>query len=138
MKLYLSKEIIADNSYTYIRDINLLDIMCDDMEAEEIVVDNFLNQFSYSQFGQVVNKIVTKLRIGGQITVAEHDIDFLCHGITTGRLDQQEFNEIVFSGGPAMSLFKTETVVDLLLQNGLKIDEKTIDSNNLCIVKATR
>ena len=138
MKLYLSKEFVSQESYTHIKDINLLDIMCDDMEADEIIVDNFLNQFTYSQFGQVLNKIATKLRLGGTIVVSEYDIDFLCNSLITGKIDQQEFNELVFTGGPAQCLFKVETVVDLLQQSGLKITEKFIDSNDLCIVKAVR
>lgn len=138
MKLYLSKEFVSQESYTHIKDINLLDIMCDDMEADEIIVDNFLNQFTYAQFGQVLNKIATKLRLGGMITVSEYDIDFLCNSLTVGKIDQQEFNELIFTGGPAQCLFKVETVVDLLQQSGLRIVEKFIDSNDLCIVKAVR
>lgn len=138
MKLYFSKEFVEMSSYTHIKDINLIDIFCDDMEAEIIIIDNFLNQFTYDVFGQIVNKIASKLKIKGIITICENDIDFLCHRLTTGAIDQKDFNDIVFSGGPAQCLFKIETVVDLLKQSGLKVIEKFIDPNMQCIVKASR
>ena len=138
MKLYFSKESITDPTYTHIRDINLIDILSDDLEAEEILIENFLNQFTYNMFGQVLGKIMSKLRLGGEIIVCEHDIEFLCNKLSTGKIDQQEFNEIVFSGGPANCLFKMDTVIDLLQQGGLRIKEKVIDENNLYIVKARR
>lgn len=138
MKLQFTKEVSSIDYYTHVRDMNLVDILCDDMEAEEILVDNFLNQFSYNVLGNAVSKIVSKLRLGGHITIAEHDIDFLCHNFSVGKLNHQEFNDIVFSGGPALCLFSMETVVDLLKQAGIKITEKFIDENNLCIIKATR
>ena len=138
MKLQFTKEVSSIDYYTHVRDMNLVDIQCDDMEADEILVDNFLNQFTYSILGNVVSKIVSKLRLGGQITIAENDIDFLCHNLSTGKMNHQEFNDTIFSGGPAMCLFSVETIVDLLKQAGLKITEKFIDSNNVCIVKAKR
>ena len=138
MKLYFSKEPITDPTYTHIRDINLIDILADDLEAEEILVENFLNEFTYNMFGQVLNKIVSKLRLGGEIIVCEHDIDFLCYKLSTGKIDPKEFNEIVFSGGPANCLFRMDTVIDLLKQGGLRIMERFIDPNDLYIVKARR
>jgi hypothetical protein len=138
MKLQFTKEVSSIDYCTHVRDMNLVDILCDDMEAEEILVDNFLNQFPYNVLGNAVAKIVSKLRLGGQITITEHDIDFLCHNLSVGKLNHQEFNEIVFSGGPASCLFSIETIVDLLKQAGLKITEKFIDDNNLCVVKAKR
>lgn len=138
MKLYFSKEPITDLTYTHIRDINLIDILADDLEAEEILIENFLNQFTYNMFGQVLNKIVSKLRLGGEIIVCEYDIEFLCHKLSIGKIDTKEFNEIVFSGGPANCLFKMDTVIDLLQQGGLRIVEKVIDANDLYVVKARR
>jgi len=137
-KLYFTKEVSAPDSYTHIRDMNLCDILCDDYESEEIVVDNFLNQFPYNILGQVLNKIVGKLRLNGEIAIIECDIDFIAHNLTVGKITQQEFNEIVFSGGPASCLFSMETIVELLNQAGLKITEKLFDENQTSIIKAQR
>ena len=51
MKVYISQRPPSDDSYVAINDLGVLDILVEDSEATEIIVDNFLTKFPFSEIG---------------------------------------------------------------------------------------
>ena len=79
MRIYLSKSQPSDASYTWISDLNTLDLLVEDCEATEIIVDNILANFKFEEIGDVIKKIMSKMRIDSQITFYQLDFDLLSH-----------------------------------------------------------
>jgi hypothetical protein len=137
MKLIFTKANNNTDDAVIINDINIVDILADDAEATDILVDEFLNQFSYADAGKVLNKILSKLRLGGSITVVQTDGELICYHLARGMIDLERFNEIVFPY-PCKSLMSLEIVEALLKNAGIKIVSKHITENDIAIVKGTR
>ena len=63
MKIYLSNKKPENSQYTHVSNVVSLDNMVLDSEATDVVVDNFLSQFSIDELGVVLTKILSKLRV---------------------------------------------------------------------------
>lgn len=136
MKLIFTRENEEDNNAVIVNDIGILDILAEDAEATEIIVDEFLNQFSYADAGKVLNKILSKLRIGGTIVVIQLDVEILANHLSRGMIDVEQFNAVAFPG-PCKSLMSLEIIETLLKNAGVKITSKFI-KNDIAIVKGIR
>lgn len=136
MKVILTRNAIEDNDAVIINDINIIDIMVADAEATEIIVDEFLNQFSYADAGKVLNKILSKLRLGGTVTVVQTDIELLAYHLARGMIDVERFNEIAFPG-PCKSAMSLEIVESLLKGARIKIIHKFFN-DDICTVRGVR
>ena len=81
MRIYLStndeKKKPADPSYTWINDLNTLDLLVENCEATEIIVDNILSDFKFEEIGDVIKKIMSKMRMGSQVTFYQLDFEHI-------------------------------------------------------------
>jgi hypothetical protein len=123
MKVIFTRANVEDNDAVVINDINIIDIMVEDAEATEIVVDEFLNQFSYADAGKVLDKILSKLRINGKIIIVQTDVELLAYHLARGMIDVERFNEIAFPG-PCKSMMSLEIIETLIQAIGVKITRK--------------
>ena len=140
MKVVLSHSKPELQSHSWIQDINTLDTIVDNSEATEIIVDNFLSSFNFDVVGHVVSKIVSKLRISGEVIFYVKDISLICHNVDSMGLEISEINKLFFEDSANMSsVLNIENVCDLLEGAGLKVHEKYLNVETCQgIVKARR
>ena len=103
-------------------------------------MDNFLSSFNFDVVGHVVSKIVSKLRISGEVIFYVKDISLICHNVDSMGLEISEINKLFFEDSANMSsVLNIENVCDLLEGAGLKIHEKYLNVETCQgIVKARR
>jgi hypothetical protein len=138
MKVYISQRPPSDDSYVAINDLGVLDILVEDSEATEIIVDNFLTKFPFSEIGGVVQKLASKLRSKGKMVFYQAEIDMICYQRSRSMVDVDRLNEILFAQGEIRSVFPVENLVDLLRSFGLTICSKELHDTCQALIVATR
>lgn len=138
MKIIFSKYQQEKDGYVCITNLNTLNIIVEDAEATEIIIDNYLSAFTYKQVPEVLNKILNKLRIKGNITIYQPDIDFICFEYTKNNIDQNTLNDILFDGGPLGSFWSMETLCELLKNYNIEILNKKFVNQTLAIINGVR
>ncbi len=140
MKLILTKsKEYHSNEYVNLQELNLIDVFCDDAEAVEIIVDDFLSsECTYEELGPTLEKICSKLRLNGKITIIDKDIELLNHSLTLGRTDLDSYNNILFGAGPIKSVYNIDIICDLLKSMSIKVTQKIIEPNCSIIVEGIR
>ena len=138
MKVYISTEQPETPEYTHVPNIMSLDSTVLDCEATDIVVKDYLSQFADSELMPLLQKIVSKLRINGAITILDNDIDITYMKYDRGDIDLKTLNSIVFRGQSKKSFLNIETVKDLV-KDVFTLEHSSVDaqSGNF-IVKARR
>lgn len=137
MKVYISEKKTEDKSYNHIPNIMMLDNTVLDNEATEIIVDEYISQFSVAELSTVFSKILSKLRINGSITVIDKDLDIVCMRYSRGELSIEEFNKLVFGDNSKKCMLNLESVVEPL-SNGFNIEKSSIDSKNGSFIVTAR
>lgn len=138
MRLVLTREHLQEDNSIVVQDINLLGMLVEVSEANEILVDFFLGQFSYEEVGGALSTICSRLRKGGTITVREFDIELLSLKMLYGGVSVEDYNNLIFSSGPIKSFVPVEVIVGILGNSGIEITQKTFDDNCNSIVVGTR
>ena len=59
MKIYISTKEPEDKNYNHISNVMMLDKVVLDCEATDIIVDDYLSQFSEDELPQLLSKILT-------------------------------------------------------------------------------
>ena len=138
MKVYISTEQPETPEYTHVPNIMSLDSTVLDCEATDIVVKDYLSQFADSELMPLLQKIVSKLRINGAITILDNDIDITYMKYDRGDIDLKTLNSIVFQGKPKKSFLNIETVKDLV-KDVFTLEHSSVDAQTgNFIVKARR
>ena len=106
-----------------------LDEVVFDCEATDIVVDNYLSQFSEKELPQLLYKILSKLRINGTITISDVDIDIVTMRYSRGDINIKDLNDLLFDGTYRKSILNLESVSEVLNNNNFKTEQSSIDSN---------
>ena len=127
MKIYISTKEPEDKNYTHISNVMMLDKAVLDCEATDIIVDDYLSQFSESELPQLLSKILSKLRLDGTITLVDTDVDILSMRYTRGDINIKDLNELLFGAVSRKSLLNIESVSSPL-SKGFKIEQSSIDS----------
>jgi hypothetical protein len=110
MKIYISVKQPKDDSYNHVSNIMMLDDMVLDCEATDIIVDNYLSQFSESELPQLLSKILSKMRVNGTITIVDIDVDILSMRYNRGDVTIKDLNDLLFGGTSRKSLLNLESV----------------------------
>ena len=132
MKIIISHKKPKQDSHTWIQDISSLDVLVDDAEATEIIVDCALCTFDYSNIGSILNKIISKLRLGGKIVIYEKDIDMVCYNYSKSGMNIRDLNNLIFEETPAIAcVLNTEVISDILKHSELSIEEKFINNDTM-------
>lgn len=115
--------------YTRISSLDHIDYIVENSECTSIIVDNFLNQFFTKDIAGILNKISSKIRINGKITVIENDIDLIANNYTRGFISFDQFNELMFGDTPVRSFTRIEDVHGILTGVGLVVQSKQLRDN---------
>tara|TARA_R100000306_G_scaffold60298_1_gene60149 strand:- start:2828 stop:3265 length:438 start_codon:yes stop_codon:yes gene_type:complete len=138
MRIYLSNTQPSDTSYTWISDLNTLDLLVENCEATDLIVDNILGNFKFEEIGDVIKKIMSKMRIGSQVTFYQLDFDLLSHHYNKGLIGIHDVNTCLFAGNSKSSVFNMVDICNLM-SDYLKIESKDFSNDNFqCIVTARR
>jgi len=127
MKIYISTKEPEDKNYNHISNVMMLDKVVLDCEATDIIVDDYLSQFSEDELPQLLSKILSKLRLDGTITLVDTDVDILSMRYTRGDISIKDLNELLFGSVSRKSLLNIESV-SAPLSKGFKIEQSSIDS----------
>lgn len=127
MKIYISTKQPEDNTYTHVKNIMTLDQVVLNSEASEIIVDEYLSQFSEQELPQLLAKILSKLRLNGTITISDIDVDIVCMRYTRGDINIKDLNDLLFDVGARKSLLNLESVSKALSQT-FKVEQSSINS----------
>lgn len=128
MKIYISTKQPEDNNYTHISSVMMLDKIVLDCEATEIIVDDYLSQFSESELPQLLSKILSKLRTNGTITIKDIDVDILTMRYARGDITIKELNDLLFNDVSRKCLMNIESV-STALNKQFKVEQSSIDSH---------
>lgn len=138
MKVYISTEQPETPEYTHVPNIMSLDSVALDCEATDIVVKDYLSQFTDNELMPLLQKILSKLRINGTITILDNDIDITYMKYDRGDIDLKALNSIVFRGQSKKSFLNIETVKDLV-KDVFTLEHSSVDAQTgNFIVKARR
>ena len=106
-----------------------IDNFVEDSECMEIVVES-LDYIPMSQIVGVLEKLVTKLRHGGTISITGTDLLDMGRVIVERLYTTEELNEAIFGEGlPKRSSLPLEELTNLLKSFGLKIMKKRLQSS---------
>lgn len=125
MKVFISNKNQKDG-YLCVPNINTLNIVVENGEAEEIVIDNFLSGFAKDKLRDIIKIILAKVKINGKVVVYQNDIGILSWQLTRGFINTDDFNAALFLDGPVLSTMELEDIVALLEEHNFKITTKRI------------
>lgn len=136
MKIILQRQ-YEQSDDIIINDIKIIDILVEDGEADVIIIDDFINQFTYLDAGNVLNKIISKLKVGGEIIVLQPEIEVAAQRLSCGQINIETFNNLMFTG-PNNNFLPIEIVENLLQNANIKITFKNINELYIATVKGIR
>jgi len=129
MKIYLSHKKSTNSEFTHVSNIMMLDNIVTNCEATEIVVDNFLLQFSLGELPIALDKILSKLRINSKLTIKEKDIDIISMKYGRGDWSLEELNSNAFDSTAIKCFLNIETIQGKL-SNKVQIEKSHLDQKN--------
>lgn len=127
MKIYISVKQPTDSSYSHLSNIMMLDDMVLDCEATDLVVDDYLSQFSEKELPQLLSKILSKIRVDGTITILDIDVDILSMRYSRGDINIKDLNSLLFNDSSRKCLLNLESVLDAF-NDSFKIEHSAINS----------
>jgi predicted SAM-dependent methyltransferase len=140
MKTVIFKSDDYDDGYdcVHVKDISVAHLLVEDAEADLILVEHFLSQYKYEEVKNVLNLILSKLRIGGKIIISFIDGELAAYNLTKGFITLEEFNSCVLYQ-PIHSILSMTIVLDILKEFNLKIElKKMIQENNTSVIVGIR
>jgi hypothetical protein len=87
-------------------------------ECEQILATDVLDDFNTDAMPELIHALVSKLRMGGELSLGGTDIRLLCKSILNGLVTESEASELISSINSASSLV---SVQELLMQTRLQI-----------------
>jgi hypothetical protein len=95
-----------------------------DNECVEILASEILDEFQIHNIGQVIQLLLSKLRIGGKLIIGGTDVLLFCKAVQDGSISEQDYCNIISS---KKSMTQTNIVLDTLRQLGLTIEVSDIN-----------
>lgn len=118
--------------FLFVNSISSLNILCSDGEATEIIVDDILSKFEYNYIPTVIQKICSKLKVGGRICIYITDVSLLARDLSQEFISTKEFNEIIFVND-IKSFLDTGYILECLQQCNVKVQTKQIKKHTSII-----
>jgi len=138
MRIHLSETQPLDGTYKWVNSIALLDGTVLDSEARIMVCDNFVSSFEENEVADAIKKIVSKIRLKGQITFIEADIEVLSRKMFTQEIDLKDLNAIVFANQKRRCFLTMEKLLESLPSN-ITLESKHFDqATSRVIIKCRR
>ena len=129
MKVYIGRQEINDQSFKVIKQIELLDMICDDSECTELIIDNILRQYPLGNLDQLLQLIVRKIRLNGKIVITDVDFELLAFYYSTSA-DLLQLNNYIH---PCSSLLTMDYIINLFTTYGLELRVKNYNSLNFIL-----
>jgi hypothetical protein len=105
-----------------------------DNECENILAGDVLDMYPIDTVGQVIQQLVKKLRIGGEIVLGGTECRVLAKHIVNGMITEQQASQIIAG---KKSLLSVEIIKNALKTLGLNVLTTSISGIH-CEVKAKR
>lgn len=129
MKIYIGNQELEDKSFKTIKQIETLDILCDDSECTELLLDNILHMYSINTLKDIAALAMKKIRINGKIVITDIDFELLIFSYqNTGDLNQ--LNQYLC---PCVSILTMDSVIEAFLSQGFQLKMKNYNSLNFII-----
>jgi predicted SAM-dependent methyltransferase len=140
MKVYISTKKPENYEFIHVSNLMWLDNLVLDSEARVIVVDHFFQQFTIKEIPVVMEKILGKLRLGGELLIEETDMDVVSLKYYRGDLSLEEVNNTMFTDQSSIkSVFTVEMFRSLLSSLNIVIENLSLDNQAASfLVKARR
>lgn len=94
-----------------------------DNECEFILAPDVLDEFPKQEAAEVINLLMSKLRINGTLVVGGTDIRVFCKNTINGQISESEASEIIRD---KQSMSNTTETVELIKSLGLKLQSSRI------------
>lgn len=139
MKIYLCPlQQAEDKSHTWVSNMAVFNNTVDDSEATSIICDYFLLSFVYEELREVLQRIVSKMRLQSELVLIYPDINILSQRLQREDINTETLNAILFKCGPIKSIFSMDIIEGLLPPN-IQITHKHFDNiTSNVIIKARR
>lgn len=110
-----------------------LDNIAENNECTDIIAGELLNFIEIGKLYSTLSHLAMKLRHGGKLCIGGIDCRLLALSIINGSLNPKEYNDIIY-GENRLGMFPSEDVVSILLNCGLDIVTREVNSINYLIV----
>lgn len=100
----------------------------------EILANNVLDYIDQDQTGSFIKLLLSKLRIGGFLTVSGINLDIITRNLMNKTLSEAEFNNIIKN---IISIHSRKYVVDMLKENNVSI-QSSITKGHIYEIVTTR
>ncbi len=136
MKVYLSNKKCIDHSFKHCSNLASLENIALDSEITNLVIDEFLSSFSFSEVQEAVKIILKKCRINCEVVIMELDCNILFRHYTRDEIQIDYFNKLFFEG-VKKCILNTE-IVESCVPNNFSVQEKSISPQGLSTIKIRR
>lgn len=137
MKIYLATNKPDNINCKWASNLPMLDGILLDSEGTDIVCDDFISSFGYEEIGGLLNKLASKLRIKGKLTIADVDANILAVRTYNQEVGENELNGILFTNQKRKSITSLLTIEEALPSN-LQIESKTYDHKTCRFILVVR
>tara|TARA_R100000008_G_C3585569_1_gene171996 strand:+ start:2493 stop:2915 length:423 start_codon:yes stop_codon:yes gene_type:complete len=128
MKIYLSQADQEDKNYRHFQNVAMFVREVLDTEANEIICDGFLSNFSSDELPQVINIICSKVRLNGEVVVKDLDFDLVARRISREELSVTHINQNILRSRSFKSLLTLEDV-EQFVPEGFQVYTKGFDES---------
>ena len=91
---------------------NLVDLsQLSDNECELILANDAMDSYSIDRAGELVQSLISKLRLGGELVVGGTSIRMFCKQVINSQLDEKQASQII---GSVSSMTSPEPLVEAL------------------------
>lgn len=90
-----------------------------DNECTEILANEILDEFDLGRLNDLVQTLISKLRMGGKLVIGGTDILLFCKGVLDGSLTEVEWGNMITL---KRSMTKTSVVLNGIRSMGLNVE----------------
>lgn len=91
---------------------NLVDLsQLSDNECELILANDAMDSYSIDRAGELIQSLISKLRLGGELVVGGTSIRLFCKQVLNSQLDEKQASQII---GSVASMTSPEPLVEAL------------------------
>ena len=123
MRVRLGYVTTDDQNYRQFQNIALFSREVLDTEANEIVCDGFLGNFSAAELPQALEIICKKIRLNGELVIKDLDIDLVAKHLSRQEMSATDINNHVLQTRSLKSFLTLEDVEKIIPDN-LQISSK--------------
>ena len=121
------------SGYTHCADITSLSRNVLEAEASSIICKNFLSGFYWTEIKKVLDIVLSKVRLNGEVQISEPDFDLISRQIFREEVELKTVNSTIFSHGGLFKSFLNLELIESLIPSGFEVITKHYDSSSFSI-----